>query len=197
MNWPSFGWGALAIALLWVLQRIFIPDLLDWHKQERRARHERDARAETYMREDEPIRRRICAAMIAELEGLQRMINGSFPIDEWQRLHDELARQVATSDAARALSDLYQSMDAAVRHDQFSIGFRAREEARWQPIDPRDVGYSREIMYRQAMTKHNAAGVISGYCGPLSRLDPVAAKRFSDFADSALKLVEVMFQRAV
>jgi len=154
MQWPDFAYGAAATAALWVLREIIAPDFLDWRKQRRGADLQREAEARSHDREDEPVRRRVSAALLEELRGLRRgLLRGQFSLGEWQARHDTL-RLLDGADAARALGDQYQHYRDALEYDQLSINIATRDREELDSVG----GSDDDPMRRYAIRQHDARG---------------------------------------
>ena len=122
--------GALPGVMLWALKEIFVPDILDRHKQRRAAELQHTLEQRAYEREDAPVRARIISAACDLLRSFQRVFaRGAFSLKEWQTLHDKLYQMVDCDTGARALGQHYVQMMEVLNYDQLGINVQASIES--------------------------------------------------------------------
>lgn len=120
----ALGLAVLLSGLAWALKHFLAPYVLNWLKLRDAAKLQIEAETRQHEREDSAIRQRLRAAIIAQVEAMQRVyIRGVFPYEHWERLHQQFRALVETDDAARALSDAYPKFTDAVAKDQFTRNY--------------------------------------------------------------------------
>jgi len=122
----AYLFGLITGLLIWVLQRLYFPDLLSKRAQQREEKGKFREEERKYTREDAAIRGRLQASLINQCRAMQRVfVGGDLPPGYWKELHTELESLVKSDDAARALGTDYVKFTETLESDRWTMGYVA------------------------------------------------------------------------